>query len=392
MAQVSKPSGKTAVSANHVTSSSSAVTGLKTTKAANTKATKGTAKSKGKGKSGVGQKGGKLVSSTSTVMTSAAAPSSQAAKPQFVVKNEPGNGGVVKLMKEEAPASPVQQKSPSRLEAVTSSVASPAVAASSSSSSLSTDELVRLQQKQIEELKSQLADTQQQLSHADKQAQLHQEQLRKLAIAKIATLSQQNALNALLAEQARTQKQIQALAQAHNAQLSQLTQQSLEIAGVPGSQSKTGNNSGSNKTPTPIIVATNNHLLATSGNGAGGDNLNTAAAAARAQNLTSLLQAQGLQNVNLSQTKIVQVINASGQPQFVLTSQPSSSSKTTQSATVVSGVGAATTASAAAAQALLATRSVSAAWSAWHSRVYTYMYGVDVYMSWASSSFTVVSV
>ena len=368
MAQVSKPSGKTAVSANHVTSSGSAVTGLKTTKAANTKATKGTAKSKGKGKSGVGQKGGKLVSSTSTVMTSAAAPSSQVAKSQFVVKNEPGGGGV-KLMKEETPASPAQQKSPSRFDAVTSSVASPAVAASSSSSSLSTDELVRLQQKQIEELKSQLADTQQQLSHADKQAQLHQEQLRKLAIAKIATLSQQNALNALLAEQARTQKQIQALAQAHNAQLSQLTQQSLEIAGVPGSQSKTGNNSGSNKTPTPIIVATNNHLLATSGNG---DNLNTAAAAARAQNLTSLLQAQGLQNVNLSQTKIVQVINASGQPQFVLTSQPSSSSKPTQSATVVSGVGAATTASAAAAQALLATRSVSAAWPVWHSRTCIY--------------------
>ena len=224
VAQVSKPSGKTAVSANHVTSSGSAVTGLRTTKAANTKATKGTAKSKGKGKSGVGQKGGKLVSSTSTVMTSAAAPSSQVAKSQFVVKNEPGGGGV-KLMKEETPASPAQQKSPSRFDAVTSSVASPAVAASSSS--LSTDELVRLQQKQIEELKSQLADTQQQLSHADKQAQLHQEQLRKLAIAKIATLSQQNALNALLAEQARTQKQIQALAQAHNAQLSQLTQQSL---------------------------------------------------------------------------------------------------------------------------------------------------------------------
>ena len=179
--------------------------------------------------------------------------------------------------------------------------------------SLSTDDLVRQQQKQIEDLKLQLASTQQQLSAADRQAQLHQEQLRKLALAKIATLSQQNALNALLAEQARTQRQIQALAQAHNAQLSQLTQQSLEIAG----QSNASTAPKATPTATPIIVATTNGLLSGGDGSAGG-------AVVRAQQLTSLLQAQGLQNVKLSGSKLVQVINASGQPQLVLTSQPGS--------------------------------------------------------------------
>ena len=150
---------------------------------------------------------------------------------QLIIKNEP------ELVKQEKMSSPVQKVStttPTLANPLTSDaikIETPQQMVTSSTSSptkdLTTEDLLRQQQRQIEELKSQLHETKSKLDDADKQKQIHQEQLRKLAIAKIATITQQNQLNALLAEQARTQKQIQALAQAHNAQLSQLTKQSL---------------------------------------------------------------------------------------------------------------------------------------------------------------------
>ena len=94
---------------------------------------------------------------------------------------------------------------------------------------ISVDELVRRQQHEISSLRQQLQETQARLSVADLQAQMHQDQLRKLAMVKFSSLTQQTTLNSLLAEQERTRRQIQDLKQSHEAQWTQLAQQQNNV-------------------------------------------------------------------------------------------------------------------------------------------------------------------
>ena len=196
--------------------------------------------------------------------------------------------------------------------------------------SLSPENLVAEQQKQIEELRQQLLQSQLKLQDAQNQAQQHQEQLRKLTLAKIASMTQQNALNSLLMEQAKTQAQIQALTLAQNDQINQLAQHNA--TGVSGD--KEANNLPTNLSPQisgtqmvqPIQTSLGQFQLDASQKTSTAVSTNAASPENKSSNLTSLLQTQGLHKIDLSQTKIVQVINANGQPQFVLTSQPSSKS------------------------------------------------------------------